>query len=814
MSKPWMISVLSTAYDLSDYREALISMLKEKRFEVSAYELPEFPVEYDKHSHDSCLIALDRVDMAITIIDKRSGGVYCGVEDQKKGISITEAEYLEAIKKKKPVFSCVRQEAYNELHRYKKEFAEYCKKNRISKDNIDEGIIEFDKTYTCSYVENVQTLHFIDDIQKSYSNNNASNWMSFFSSIDDLLKNATGKLTGYSRALMQKLSEVQKEKLLDRHTSTAIGMSLRDVFSEGYYIAPPYTVESGKRLIDETADELSKSVEKADKSILIYGEAGYGKTTVIAKCFVDQVEAQKENPSYAIPMFLPLKNKGSNYSFDLLEYLNDDLSELWQKDPYPYLNVDRIDFRFYCDGFDELAESFSEQDIEQIRKSSIFKYPILLTCRQQFVTRYLNVHNFSDIFSIRIQMQKWDIDTVEKYVDIYCDRKKITNKDDILSSIRKNDDLLQIINSPLLTTMFLWFLENEKDIKAIKDISTVKLFESWMKELSSREHSKRNQLPSNTILEVWKCTAWKLYLQRKSNQKLFKDEVLNFIRENFQDVIAENLLATFDTLFEWKSDCLIGTFHEQFMEYLVATLLIDACRERKEPYPEFLKIVLRPEINRYFREIWKELSNTEKQQIYESIEKQYFENVGETSDDGILIRVHSVYHMCRLESMNREKSICRAFESEKNISVLLSLYFGAIKLGQLDKEETFYNLLSQDDYSRANRGYHLTYYADMPQNGVLPYFDNGNSDWQGTLKAFERHFHSGKLEHFFLWRIDLYTMKELLKERRKTFPLTSEIIAEISSIISSHSFQGYDEFYKKVEQEMISLIEVFKDYNK
>lgn len=353
-----------------------------------------------------------------------------------------------------------------------------------------------------------------------------------------------------------------------------------------------------------------------------------------------------------------------------------------------------------------------------------------------------------------------------------------------------------------------------KNPKLVEDYKNPETIVAQVLELSLREHSKREDLPSKTILNVWKLTAWELYLHRKNNEKLLKEDLLSIVRDSFANINAEDVLATFDTLFEWKADCLTGTFHEQFMEYLVADLLINACYKEQEPYPKFLEIVLRAEINRYFRGIWEELNKKKKEKIFNAIAKQYFDNLGKTGDDKILTRVHAIYHMCRLNSLTREECIDRAFETEKNISVLLSLYFGAIKLGKLDKEEDFYQLLNKEEYSKANRGYHLTYYADIIQNGALPYMDDRCSDWQGTLKAIRRHFNSGELEHFFLWRIDLFTIKGLIEERKKVSPLTKEIIEEISDKVSSRTFNGYDEFYKKIEQEMSSLNMTFEKFSK
>ena len=57
MSLPWVIGVLSTDFDLHDYREAIINYLKQSNTIISAFESPDFPVEPDKHSHDVCLTA-------------------------------------------------------------------------------------------------------------------------------------------------------------------------------------------------------------------------------------------------------------------------------------------------------------------------------------------------------------------------------------------------------------------------------------------------------------------------------------------------------------------------------------------------------------------------------------------------------------------------------------------------------------------------------------------------------------------------------------------------------------------------------------
>lgn len=288
------------------------------------------------------------------------------------------------------------------------------------------------------------------------------------------------------------------------------------------------------------------------------------------------------------------------------------------------------------------------------------------------------------------------------------------------------------------------------------------------------------------------------------------------IRSRFPNVDADSAISTLDTLFEWKSDVLSGTFHEQFMEFLVARLFIDACLSRTEPYPDFMKLVVRPEINRYFRDIYFTLSNSDKEKIYQAISIQYFNHVGQQDMDSILIRVHSIYHMCRLQSNDRLNQLKRAFNSENDRSVLLSLYFGTIKLGgMLDKEEEFYSFLQKPENSKANRGYHLKYYNDSIKNDTFPYEDDGMTEWGGTLKAIEKHFESNKIEHFRLRRIELYTMKEFLVARENVYPLNKEKMEKFQKLINESSFsekKEFEEYVVKIQNEYNDLAKEFDKY--
>ena len=133
MKKPWTIGILSTDYDLKYEREAVQEFLSENKVKVHAFERSDFNIEPFTNTYDACLIAIDRIDIAIVIINKRYGSL---VKDLN--LSITEAEYNAAYEKKKIIIPCVHEETWNESRNYK------------------------NKNFKFNYVEDVSVLNFVN----------------------------------------------------------------------------------------------------------------------------------------------------------------------------------------------------------------------------------------------------------------------------------------------------------------------------------------------------------------------------------------------------------------------------------------------------------------------------------------------------------------------------------------------------------------------------------------------------------------------------------------------------------------------------
>lgn len=801
MIKPWVIGIISTDYDLHEHRIAVTSTLKSNEAIASAFEKPDFPVEPDIHSHESCLVALKRTDVVIAIIDKRYGGIYYN----DSNVSITEEEYFTAIEKRIPCLVFVSERTWHERSEYNTEFKNSGKKEK-----------DFQQEYSRKHVEDVRVLQLLNKIQKVYKKWKwSSNWITCFRDIPDLVEKVEGKLKGLSRFWLGKVVDAQEKVLSARKTSTSGLMSLGDVFRSEYYIEPSYKVESG--LLEHGEGTLHSKIVgsmKNDDSILVYGDAGYGKTTILAKCFFEHKMIFDKEKTYKIPFYLWLKNKGSNYHFDVLQYIEECFKEYLGKSKYPFLDMKSISPVFYLDGFDEIAEKLTVSEIMHIKNSEIFKNPVLLTSRVQHTFRYINNCGFSDKFNICIKVDEWNTEKANEYIKNFCTIQKKDEKyvERIFDILEKNKELSDILDSPLLVTMLLWIIDNNRLTVPGMITSKAELFQECMLEMAKRELTRinNNTLSEHDLVSIWSAFAWLCYKEKlKREVPKIEKLIAELQKNNLCSFECDYNDMLFEAIFDISNKKVYGTYHEQFLEYLVAKILCEACLSGREPYPEFLQYVVRPEINRYFRAIWREKEKNEQQKIAANIYRQYIENVADTSEEAVAKRVHSIYHISRLETDNRKEMLDKAFKIEDHISVKLSLYFGAIKLGDLGREEEFYNLLNTDEYNKANRGYHLAYYSDIITNMAMPFSDDDEAKWEGTLRAFMRHFKSDKKSHYFLRRIDLLTMLQLIDSRKRIEPLDDDRLMEIKKMVYDPPVVGYESFQKKVENMFVRLLESY-----
>ena len=801
MGQQWIVALLSTDYDLKIERKSIINYLEENDIIVSGFEKADYPIISNVHSHDNCLEVLNRADIAILVINKRYGGKYYLNEE----ISITEAEFdsLEI-----PTLVLVNTEVWNERSIYRRQLKSFKGKRE-------------DFQYTPLNVEDTKVFELIDKIQGIYSSKSRSNWMNYWTDLDDLLSKIPLVLSALSATIINNICKEQIKEVKSKKTSTAFSLSLGDVIEKRYYLEPEYTVVSGSLDSDgKISSKINKKLSE-NESCMIIAEAGAGKTTLVAKSFIE--DAENKTNSFHIPVYVWLKGKGIDYPFSISEFLRDGCEQYLRRQMYPFFKTDGFRFSFYLDGFDELAEKLTMDDLENIYSSEMFKWPVVLTSRIQYAEQYLSSIEFASKFSCQIKIEDWSEGKAKEYIELFCERQR---KDEsfrncINQLLTDNEDLKDVLKSPLLVTILLYVIERNRMEIPETITSRLTLLQKCLEFLAQREIDTKvrfkRPIPTNKELVLqWAYFAWCVYEEKLNGKKginisIAEDKINNYLGYDETGRWPHNI---YDVLFDTVDEVVVGTFHEQFLEFLVAYCMIFACQYKKQPYPEFLKYVMRPEINRYFRGSYEQKTEVEQKKIIDSIHQLYKECAGSVNNIDIAKRVHAVYHLTRLSGAVESNIITRIFNMENEPAVRLSLYFGVIKKGDLAREDELFKLLSENSgYSNANRGYHLAYYDSLPRQKTLPYSDDSTCQWGGTLNAFLRHFESKDEEHYYLRRIDLITMRQLMEYRASVEPLTEEILLKLEelainpNIVFNQHFQGkIIEEFSKVKETFYSLI--------
>lgn len=800
--RPWIVALISTDYDLRDERKAVINFLHANHMEVSAFEDPGFPVQEGIHSHENCLNALRRADFAILLIKERYGGEYYFNQD----ISITQAEYDALLI---PTIVLVNQRTWDERASYRRQQ----RKSGLSEDEFARSM-----AYDGGKID-INEIRFIDRIQKAYQTDGRSNWLNFWKDVEDLKRILPQVMSSRSATIIHKILKSQILEVRNKRTSTGLSMPLGDVFDRGYYIEPEYAVHAG--LVDNSGAltvELVKKMLKRE-SCLILGEAGAGKTTLVAKCFLGMADAVIDDPFF-IPVYVWLKGMNPESLFSVEEYLQIGCEKYLQKEYYPFFNLNDFRFVFFLDGFDELSEKLSKEDLYRLYSTEMFSWPLMLTSRMHYADRYLNGNEFASKFSCCIALKEWAPETAKRYITQFCNLQKKDRafEERIMTLLVENDDLHDVLKTPLLITILLYVIDRSRMEIPETIRSRTQLFEECLDRLAEREiESKiksKEGIPDNQDLVIyWAFFAWIIYENRLKGEKRIRvSDVTSRMETTFIRHSIKWPSTVDEVIFDINGEYVFGALHEQFLEFLVAYTLVYACLNKILPYPDFLKYVMRPEINRYFRGIVVSKPEHEQQVIIGNIESLYWSCVGKACDEDILKRVHAVYHLSRLISKDNMDEINRIFCTEKERAVLLSLYFGVIKRGNLQREKELFELLNfNEDYSNSNRGYHLAYYDSVSSHISLPYSDDASVSWDGSLRAFQRHFSSMDIEHYYLRRIDLVTMRQFMEYRKKREPLTKEILDLFGTWLEM-SPQGVDQEYQTlVSKEYQRLKEAYNN---
>lgn len=805
ITSPWKVSIISTDYDLHDMRSLLASTMKELGFEVLAFKSVGYPVEPRVHGHEACLLAIDPADIVLILVDKTYGGLYLDAGP----LSITESEYDTAYTKEKIIIPCIRDSAWQER---------YClfdvTKQLQSSDGL--SIPDIRVKIKPKYVDKWETLDFIEKIRKA----DIDNFVITFGSPDDLCDKLKGRLRGLSRYIVQQIVQKQVNHVQSTKTTSGIGFSIGDVLEKGYFVEPPIEIKSGIVAPESSASDLLEKLYNQDTTIALFGGPGSGKSTLLAKAFLSHAKHFIEKKDYRIPLFIMLRGRGADYHFLFNQYIKECLNNFLSKSEYPAFSMESLRPVFYMDGFDELTEEVASIDLGRICKSDFFNSPFALSCRSRFAINYLSDITFGSKLSLIVELKPWDKDTAYGYVRSFC---RIRKREDLISKIEdaflKSPDMQGIAANPLLLTLFLWIVEESGMSLPLEVVDKLTLYDKCIGIWAKRDLAR---LTGNVVQEdseevsilrrAWEIGSWEIYRCRFGEQKKLKlDELIGRISNVSDDLKQVCGREAFTGVFDIRphSETVTGMLHEELLEHLVASVIVDGIKENRYPFPECLEYIIRPEINRNIRYIWRTYGLENKKIILNNLWGIYIAALDTNTAQAVMRRNLVAYYIGRMDTEEAKSKMIEMDNIEKDPLVKLSIGFGLIKQGDFVKEAELLGTLRRDpSWDLANRGYHLVYYRDWDiRERKSPFYDPENIPWNKTLNALLRHIQNPKLRHVALRRVELYTIRRFVETRNHKEPISSDIMDLLQVAIESPvDIQDVpDKYHELVKHELDEL---------
>ena len=802
MARRWVVSIISTDYDLHDLRDGVASSLQDMGFDVVAFERNNFPVYPNVNSHDACLLALQGSDIVVLIIDRRYGGLYLG----NGPLSITEAEYEEARARGKVVIPCVRRKTEDERFSYYG-IAKQLEAKGQTRDDIRKDI-------TPQYVESWKVLDFVERVRRA----DTDNFIIYFDELSDLQEHLSGRFEGLSSYVAHKIVQEQVARVKASKTTT-LALSLGDVLDEGYFIDPPFAVLSGTQEGEKSASEYCDLTAK-DRRTMVVGGPGAGKSTLLAKCFCTQASSCVSEKLRRIPFYLSLRGLGPTYHFDFVTYLDQCCDAYLGRVMWPCFNKDLIDPVFFIDGFDELSEATQDLELKRATESVFFTAPFVVCSRLRFAHEQLDQSAFASRFQTVVKLKEWDTTQAWVYVERFFNKRgHLELLDKMQKAYEDPRDMAEVFANPLLLTMLLWIVEQSKLEIPLTALDEVSIYGEFVEQWAKRELGRANKNGSSefkqksaVVTRAWQKASWLIYERRFTGGPANKTQLEEVIRSKYPELCEALTLPTFWDFFDVAplTDEVRGTFHERFLEYLLAREIVDSCVEARSPFPQFLEFEIRYEVNKIVRALWKSAAEKAKELTLANLWGEYERVLDQKDAAGLMIRDHAMYYLGRLPHASATQRLSEADRREPSWFVKLSIGFGLMKLGDYDKESAlFAEITKSPDWDTANRGYHLVYYGDWILRGEKPpYNDDELRPWPRTLLALLRHIKSAEPRHVGMRRIELFTIRRFIETRSSAGPVTDPTMREILEAIESMP-DAQAGFKAKVMVELKALVAAY-----
>lgn len=231
----------------------------------------------------------------------------------------------------------------------------------------------------------------------------------------------------------------------------------------------PFAIERNKSTGKYQYDECF--LDHFDKSVLIAGPAGHGKTSFCKWAAIRDAHEMSQNKGNVLPVYFPLHGLsfGNIESFEKTFFKSKELQQLVESSMQGSATIGRI--RLYLDGLDEVTTESRKKEIVELVRQAIEKIPtlqVIITSRDHVVGPWLG-------WLPRIEISEFTDEQVRQLVGNW-----VENETGIISefyeNLNKNESLSALMRVPLLGTLILALFRRVKELPP----SRVKLYELFV----------------------------------------------------------------------------------------------------------------------------------------------------------------------------------------------------------------------------------------------------------------------------------------------------------------------------------------------
>jgi transcriptional regulator with XRE-family HTH domain len=597
-----------------------------------------------------------------------------------------------------------------------------------------------------------------------------------------------------NRQALNEYIQRQRASMLNTLAPGSTNLWVRDIIgSDGLFIPPPWQMLQGTNASTDLIAFLIDTL-MSNQRILLLGEAGQGKTTVLKQVFTLMVDRFLEDTDNVapLPLYIPLREIASlagNPIEILWAYVHDEF-------PLPFEDFSSLvrnnHIVFLFDGFDEIKGELTQPSINERSMSKVFARPSILSCRRSFFDFYLSMSALQEYYPQRVELQPLTLTHAIQYIMAYCEKqynsrtyKIVIDPQRIIEIIRTNQELQDLAQRPLLLFMMLDILTDPREMSETS-WDVVKLYRKYTEKWLKNEAAKPDSVLKWNEKAVLMQELARLTYTPKSSASLSFGELNQSITFTLNDLtafvkkigvhyprITESQLLDdlcFRTLLSTSEGEIYSFLHKSFQEYYVARYIVDCMRSR-EQHPDAVAAVenvlqefLPWDVGTFLKGILvsEEISTHDKDLIVSMLIKVYQRN-GKDDPRSVTIRQHASHYMTLVGTKQAVEFLEQACEREPNKWVQRGIMVGlALYCDRTDILERYINIIRQDtEAASINIGYHLVYYGDQAEE--LGYYDRGGEKCDGTIQAILRRLRDERFRKG--WVLDMLTLSTLLEQR-------------------------------------------------